>query len=134
FVGAVGVITDFGEAIFHRPGVDLVKACEGAVFAAVFFFQFGDLASNAFKLGLFRVQFSLLVGEVAGDDVWLGQKVAGPALVLDLALLVGFHSTPRQRHPAVGNDQVGVVLHGFGPVVHQVLVNVVGIEQRRGVE
>ena len=32
--------------------------------------------------------------------------------------------------PAVGGDQVGVVLHGRGPVVHQVLVDVVGVEQR----
>ncbi len=32
--------------------------------------------------------------------------------------------------PAVGGDQVAVVLHGLGPVVHQVLVDVVGVDQR----
>ena len=48
-------------------------------------------------------------------------------LVLDLNDLARL----RSLHPAVGGDQVGVVLHGLGPVVHQVLVDVVGIEQRR---
>ena len=32
--------------------------------------------------------------------------------------------------PAVGGDQVAVVLHRLGPVVHQVLVDVVGVDQR----
>ena len=35
------------------------------------------------------------------------------------------------RLPAVGGDEVAIVLHGLGPVVHEVLVDVVGIEQRR---
>ncbi|MNR49358.1 hypothetical protein D3C85_1687190 [compost metagenome] len=33
--------------------------------------------------------------------------------------------------PAVGADQVAVVLHGLGPVVHEVLVDVVIVEQGR---
>ena len=33
------------------------------------------------------------------------------------------------RQPSLG-DQVDVVLHGLGPVVHEVLVHVVGVEQR----
>ena len=40
----------------------------------------------------------------------------------------------RARLPAVGGDEVAVVLHGLGPVVHEVLIDVVGIEQRRGLE
>ncbi len=36
--------------------------------------------------------------------------------------------------PAVGGDQITIVLHRLGPVVHQVLVNVVGVEQRRALE
>lgn len=36
----------------------------------------------------------------------------------------------RGLHPAVGGDQVRVVLHGLDPLVHQVLVHVAGIEQR----
>jgi hypothetical protein len=73
----------------------------------------------------------LFLGEVAGDDERLGDQVAGPALVLALALLVGLDDARRHRHPAVGGDEIGVVLHRLGPVVHQVLVDVVGIEQRR---
>jgi hypothetical protein len=34
-------------------------------------------------------------------------------------------------HPAVGRDEIRVVLHGLGPVVHEVLIDVVGVEQRR---
>ena len=33
------------------------------------------------------------------------------------------------RQPSL-DDQVHVVLHGLGPVVHQVLIDVVGVEQR----
>ncbi|MNC70126.1 hypothetical protein D3C75_1209040 [compost metagenome] len=33
--------------------------------------------------------------------------------------------------PAVGADQVAIVLHGLGPVVHEVLVDVVIVEQGR---
>ena len=51
-------------------------------------------------------------------------------LVLDLKNLARL----RARDPAVGSDQVAVVLHGFGPVVHQMLVDVVGIEQRSRLE
>jgi len=30
---------------------------------------------------------------------------------------------------AVSGDQVGVVLHGLGPVIHQVLIDVVGVDK-----
>ena len=40
----------------------------------------------------------------------------------------------RARLPAVGGDEVAIVLHGLGPVVHEVLIDVVGVEQRRGLE
>ena len=40
----------------------------------------------------------------------------------------------RARLPAVAGDEVAVVLHRLGPVVHEVLIDVVGIEQRRGLE
>ena len=32
--------------------------------------------------------------------------------------------------PAVGGDQVAVVLHGLAPVVHQVLIDIVGVDER----
>ena len=51
-------------------------------------------------------------------------------LVLDLTDLARLGA----RLPAVGGDEVAVVLHRLGPVVHQVLIDVVGIEQRRGLE
>ena len=37
----------------------------------------------------------------------------------------------RARLPAFGGDEVAIVLHGLGPVVHQVLIEIVGIEKRR---
>ena len=40
----------------------------------------------------------------------------------------------RARLPAVSGDEVAIVLHGLGPVVHEVLIDVVGVEQRRGLE
>ena len=88
-----------------------------------------------------------LGGEVAGDEERRGNEVGleaalallvvvrlGPdefaVLVLDLTDLAGL----RALLPAVGGDEVAVVLHGLGPVVHQVLIDVVGVEQRRGLE
>ena len=61
----------------------------------------------------------------------LETRSRGPALC---PCCLPFLSVSRMRtvraYPAVGGDEVGVVLHGFGPVVHQVLVDVVGVEQR----
>ena len=72
----------------------------------------------------------LLLGEVAGDDEGLGHEVAGPALVLLLALLVLLDDAVGLGLPAIGGDQVAVVLHGLGPVVHQVLIDVVVVDER----
>ena len=84
------------------------------------------LSSSAVEL----VDGRLLLGEVAGDDERLGDEVAGPALVLLLALLVLLDDAVGLGLPAVGGDQVAVVLHGLGPVVHQVLIDVVGVDER----
>ena len=100
----------------------------------MFFLQIRDLAGDTFKLGLFRLQFGLFGGKVAGDDIGLGQQVASPALVPGFSLLVGFQDAPGQSHPAVGGNQIDVVLHGLGPVVHHVLIDVIGVEQGRGPE
>jgi hypothetical protein len=40
----------------------------------------------------------------------------------------------RAHFPSVSGDEVAVVLHGLDPVVHEVLIHVVGIEQRRSPE
>ena len=84
-----------------------------------------SLGGDAFQLGRELVDGRLLLGEVAGDDEGLGDEVAGPALVLLLALLVLLDDAVGLGLPAVGGDQVAVVLHGLSPVVHQVLVDVV---------
>jgi hypothetical protein len=60
-------------------------------------------------------------GEVAGDDQHLGNEVG-----IRLALQHGF--------PAFQGDLPRVVLHRLGPVVHQVLVDVVGVDQARTTE
>ena len=84
------------------------------------------LSSSAVEL----VDGRLLLGKVAGDDEGLGHQVAGPALVLFLALLVLLDDAVGLGLPAVGGDQVAVVLHGLGPVVHQVLIDVVLVDER----
>ena len=118
-----------------QPGGDvglvhLVQFGERAFLAAVFFLQFGYLGGDAFQLGRELVDGLLLLGEVAGDDEGLGHEVAGPALVLLLALLVLLDDAVGLGLPAVGGDQVAVVLHGLRPVVHQVLIDVVVVDQR----
>ena len=40
----------------------------------------------------------------------------------------------RARLPPFGRDQVAIVLHGLGPVVHEVLVDVISVQQRRRLE
>ena len=67
--------------------------------------------------------------KVAGDDESLGYEIANPALVLLLALFVGLDDTISLRLPAVGGDQVAIVLHGLGPVVHHVLIDIVGVDE-----
>src|ERR1035441_3578568 len=51
-------------------------------------------------------------------------------LVLHLADLARL----RARLPPFRGDEIAIVLHGLGPVVHEVLINVVGIDKRRGLE
>ena len=60
----------------------------------------------------------------------LGHEVAGPALVLLFALFVLLDDAGGFGLPAVGGDDVAVVLHGLGPVVHEVLIDVVVVDQR----
>ena len=51
-------------------------------------------------------------------------------LVFDLTDFAG----QRRRLPPGIGDEVAIVLHGLGPVVHEVLIHIVGVEQRRGLE
>ena len=47
-----------------------------------------------------------------------------------LALLVLFDDAVGLGLPAIGGDQIAVVLHGLGPVIHQVLIDVVFVDER----
>ena len=95
------------------------------------FLQLGQARGGGLEFRLRGVDGRLLFGEVARDDEGLGNQLAGPALILRFAFLVGFEDARGRRYPAVGRDQVGVVLHGLRPIIHQALVDVVGVKQRR---
>ena len=76
----------------------------------------------ASRLGLQLFDGRLFLGEVAGDDQRLRDQVGvGLAPILPITL---------DGLPAVLHQQVNIVLHRLGPVVHEVLVHVVGVEQR----
>ena len=80
------------------------------------------LAADGVALGFQLLDGRLFGGEVAGDD----QRRSGIEVgVLGFAVRCTAWSSPRC------DDQVDVVLHRLGPVVHQVLIDVVGVEQRR---
>ena len=81
------------------------------------------------------------VGEVAGDEQCGDQVGLEAALaLLEVAARWPFLSClpddrgAGARLPAGIGDEVAIVLHGLGPVVHEVLIDIVGIEQRRGLE
>ena len=64
-----------------------------------------------------------------GDDDSPGHEIAGPALVLLLALFVFFDDAVGFGLPAISSNEVAVVLHRFSPVVHEVLVHIVLVHQ-----
>ena len=153
-VGVVGVVADLLEPRLHGLGGDLLLVALALdhlgeqPFLAAFSSRFSSsCCSMRGELGFERFDGIPLGGEVAGDEKRRGDEVGLEAplallevvrlrpdelavLVLDLTDLARL----RARLPAVGGDQVAVVLHGLGPVVHEVLIDVVGIEQRRGLE
>lgn len=134
FVGGFQVfgadLANFPDAVLDPGGVDLVEAGKHVILAAVFFFEFSALRGDAFEVGTQLLDGRLLGGEIAGNDQGFGQQVAGPTLVLFLALFVLLYDPIGRRLPAVGGHQVGIVLHGRRPVVEQVLVDVVGVDER----
>jgi hypothetical protein len=83
-------------------------------------------AVTAFQLRLLGIDGGLLLGEVACDDERFGHEVAGPALVLGFALLVLDDDAIGLGLPTIGGNQIDVVLHRLGPIVHQVLIDGVG--------
>ena len=67
-----------------------------------------------------------------GNDESLWYEVAGPALVFFFALLVFFDHAGGFGFPAIGGDEVTVVLHGASPVVHEVLIYVIFVDECLG--
>ena len=65
-----------------------------------------------------------------GDNESLGDEVTGPALVLLLALLVFLDDAVGLGLPALVGDQVAIILHGLGPILHQALIDVVAVNER----
>ena len=127
----VGIAFDFLEPCADLGLGDLVESAEKLVFtfSTALLLQFGESGSGDFERGLLGVDGGLFGGEIAGDDKRLGHEVAGPALVLGFAFFVGLQNAGGAGHPAVGGDEVAVVLHGRGPVIHEVLIDGVGIDQ-----
>ena len=130
------------EAIFDALGGELALFSAGLgqqpLLAAVFLGHFLQRLLDGRGLGFQFLDGRLLGGEVAGnhqrgwDQLGLILQLANgeiglllriPGLVLDDEPGLGRFA------PAVAGDHVTVVLHGLGPIVHQVLVHVIGINQ-----
>ena len=105
-----GELALLGLRLFQQP-----------LFAAVFLVQFLHLAADRVALGLQAFNGLLLGGkEMVDDQRWRNQIGVGLAV--------------QHRLPALLRQQVHIVLHRLGPVVHQMLIDIVGVEQRRGPE
>ena len=85
----------------------------------------------------------MLFGKVAGDDQCRWDQVHLVLLAADgqvrrffdlLFLVLDDPARFGGLDPAVGGDQVHVVLHRLRPIVHQSLVDVVAAEQRQVTE
>ena len=100
--------------------------------------EFLQFSGGACLLGLQPLDAGLFVGEEAGNDQRRGQQVhlVLPApngqvrrLVAPVVpALIGPAGLGGLR-PAIGGDEMQVVLHGLRPVVHQPLIEVVGVKQ-----
>src|SRR5580700_6088092 len=110
--------------------VDLIELREDTVLTTVFLLQLGESGGDGFQFGGELVYRRLFLRVVAGNNEGLRDEVAGPAPVLLLALLVGLDDAIGLGLPAIGSDQIAIVLHGFRPVVHQVLVDVIWLNKR----
>ena len=154
FVGVVLVLADFLEAGLHAFSGDLLLLTlafddfgEQPLLPALFLAGFVELLLNAGEFGFERGDCILLDGKVAGDEQRGGDEVGlEAALALFKVFLLGpdefvffvFHlhdlARLRTRLPAGIGDEVAIVLHGLGPVIHEVLIDIVGIEERRGLK
>ena len=134
-IGTSGFREDLLQAGGDVGLVHLVQPGEGALFSAVFLLQFGECCRDAFQLGRKLVDGFLLLGKVAGNDEGFGDKITRPALVYffdDFAFLVFslLCDSAGRCDPAIGGDEVAVILHGLGPIIHEVLIDVIVVDKR----
>jgi hypothetical protein len=108
------------------------------VVAAVLLEQLVDRLRDRRGLGLELLDRGLLRGEVASDEQRHRDQLGLPLLLADdevglvlglLVLVVDDQPRLGGLAPAVAGDEVRVVLQGLGPVVHEVLIHVVGVDQ-----
>ena len=150
-VGVDRVLADLLQPRLHGLRGDLLLVAlaldhlgKQAVLAAVLLAHLVELLFERGELVVERLDGIALGSEVAGDENRRGNEVRleaplalqvvvrlGPGELVVLVLDLNDLARLRALHPAVGGDQVGVVLHRLGPVVHQVLIDVVGVDQRR---
>ena len=94
-----------------------------------------SVSVDTFHLGRQLLDLFLLAGIVAGNQKLLRNEIAGPSLV-DLLTRLTVFALLRLDHPvslsfpSVSGDQVAIVLHRLIPEVHQVLVDIVGVDER----
>jgi hypothetical protein len=69
-------------------------------------------------------------GRNGGYDKALRYEVAGPALVPLLALLVLLDDAVGLGLPAVSGNKVAIVLHYLRPIVQEVLIDIVLVDER----
>ena len=154
FVGVVFVLADLLEAGIHTLGSDLLLLAfafddliEQPFLAALFLARFVELLLDAGGVGVQGGDRIALGGEVAGNEQRGGHEVGLEAafalfeiffLRPDEFVLLVFHLNDLARLgaslPARIGDEVAIVLHDFSPVVHEVLIDIVGVEQGRGLE
>ena len=111
-LGQPGFDAGLGEFAFVGLGVG-----QQTVLAAVFLVEFLHLPGDGVAVGFELFDGGLFLGKVPGHDERLRDEI-GVGFAIGLSL------------PAVADKHVHIVLHGRGPVVHEVLIHIVGVEQR----
>ena len=82
----------------------------------MFFVEFFHLTGDLVAVGFQPLDRRLFLGKVARDYKRLRDEIR-------------IRFAVEHGRPAFLHEHVKIVLHGLGPVIHEVLVNIVGIEQ-----